>query len=146
MPTENEREGQASSKLTAEARLLASKIVCLNLRGLSPTATRVIYQLPTREAFQTGEALQLPDPRSAILIEEGAVDVLTPNPSDKVPIRRLGPGYVFGDLPQLRMETCSNGTEKLASSLALLLELDIPEADRITAARYVIEPEWPERE
>jgi hypothetical protein len=39
---------------------------------------------------------------------------------------------------------CSNGTEKLASSLAVLLELDIPEADRITAARYVVEPEWPQ--
>jgi hypothetical protein len=41
---------------------------------------------------------------------------------------------------------CSHGSEKLASILGLLLELDVTEADRITAARYVVEPVWPERE
>jgi CRP-like cAMP-binding protein len=124
MPTENEREGQAFSKLKAEARLLASKIVCLNLKGLSPTATRVIYQLPTREAFRPGEALQLPGPRSAILIEEGAVDIFPEDSYDVVPIKHLGPGYVFGDIPQLRMETFGARIIAAAASVIVFLNED----------------------
>jgi CRP/FNR family transcriptional regulator, cyclic AMP receptor protein len=108
MPIQNGRERQPHRAFSPEGGLLASKIIYLNLDGLLPAkakaAAQIIDQLPTRQAFKARDEIQLPSPHWAIFIEQGAVDILT-NASDEIPSRRLGPGYVFGDMPQLGMET-----------------------------------------
>ena len=131
MPTQNRREGQlprAASRLTAEARLLAWKIACLNLSGLLPPkakgAARAAYQLATRKAFKSGQAIQLPGPNWAIVVEEGAVDIFpTPTPDrDEIPIKRLGPGWAFADMPDFGMTT--RGARMAAATDSVIVFLD----------------------
>jgi CRP/FNR family transcriptional regulator, cyclic AMP receptor protein len=126
MPIQNSREGQPRRTSPAETRYLVSKLVCLNLDGLLPpkarAAAQIIYHLPTRQVFKAGESIQSPGPRSAILVEEGAVHILPPNESDEIPMRRLGPGYVFGNMPRLGMATF--GARMVAAVACVIVFLD----------------------
>jgi CRP-like cAMP-binding protein len=133
MPIQNGRERQPHRAFSTEGGLLASRIIYLNLDGLLPArakaAARIIDQLRTRQAFKAGEAIQLPSPHWAIFIERGAVDILLINPPDEIPIRRLGQGYVFGDMPQLGMET--SGARIVAAEDCEIVFLDQDTLQRI---------------
>jgi hypothetical protein len=84
-------------KLKARITNLASNVVCLNLNGLlraKGNAAEIVGQLAKPEAVAAGDAIQLPDLQSAILVTEGTVDVLLAVGSELVPVKRLGAGWV----------------------------------------------------
>jgi CRP-like cAMP-binding protein len=93
----------------AEARLLASNIAYLDLKGLLPSnpagSSRVFKALPGRTVFNTGDTIVPAHPYSAVLVERGAVELSVPGESGPVAVYRLGPGAVFGEIPLLGIET-----------------------------------------
>jgi CRP-like cAMP-binding protein len=113
------------SKPKARITNLASNVVCLNLNGLlraKGKTAEIVDQLAKPEAVGAGDAIQIPDRQSAILITEGTVDVLLPVSSDMVPVKQLGPGWVFGNLLLLGVETF--GAQAVAASDCQVVILD----------------------
>jgi CRP-like cAMP-binding protein len=102
----------------------ASNVVCLNLNALlrAKASAAIVGQLPTPKAVGAGDAIELLDRQSAVLITEGTVDVLLSVESDLVPVKRLVPGWVLGNLPLLGVETF--GGQAVAASDCQIVILD----------------------
>jgi CRP-like cAMP-binding protein len=131
-------------KPKAQVRYLASKIVCLNLDSLlgkTEAATRIMDQLPAPKNLKTGEAIRFPSPLSAVLVKEGALDIMLPGDFDQVPVKRLGPGFLFGEIPLLGMRT--SGAQAVAAEDCQIVILDqetlrtISLASRAIASRVI---------
>jgi CRP-like cAMP-binding protein len=113
-------------KPKAQVTYFESNAVCMNLNGLLRTkgwaAAARVDQLPTPKALSAGNAIQLPDRYSAILIREGSVDILLPVRSDLAFIKRLRPGWVIGNLPVLGVE--DSGGQAVAAADCQIVTLD----------------------
>jgi CRP-like cAMP-binding protein len=112
-------------KPKAQVTYLASNAVCMNLNGLLRTtgwAAAMVDQLPTPKALSAGDAIQLPDRQSAILIKKGALDILLPVRSSLAFISRLRPGWAFANLPVLGVE--DSGGRAVAAVDCQIVTLD----------------------
>jgi CRP-like cAMP-binding protein len=109
-----------------EARFLASQIVCVDLDRLLPNqskaAARIINQLPAPNSLKAGETIRLHDPHLAILIRQGAVDVVLPSADSEIPVKRIEAGSVYGEMPLLGLETL--GTRAVAAADCEIVTFD----------------------
>jgi CRP-like cAMP-binding protein len=106
---------------------LASNVVCLNLNFLLRAKARraqIVDSLARPTALSVGDAIDLLDRQSAILITEGTVDVLLRIGSDMVPVKRLGHGWVFGNLPLLGVETLGGQAVAVTDCRIVILDQD----------------------
>jgi CRP-like cAMP-binding protein len=107
-------------------RFLASKLICLDLNGLLPPKAGArparFAQLPAPNALAAGDAIELPGHRSAFLVERGAVDLVLPRRSGWVPVKRLGPGAIFGEIPMVGLATL--GAQAVAAMDSQIVILD----------------------
>jgi CRP-like cAMP-binding protein len=121
------RNKKSSHNHKPEARIaqLASNVVCLNLNTLlraKAGRAEIVDQLPAPKSLSAGDTIDLLDRQSAVVITKGTVDVLLPVGSDLVPVKRLGPGWVFGNLPLLGVETL--GGQAVAATDCQIVTLD----------------------
>jgi CRP-like cAMP-binding protein len=114
-------------KRKARITNVASNVVCLNLSGLLRAkggAAEIVNQLAKPKALSAGDAIQLPDLQSAILVTEGTVDVLLAVGSELVPVKRLDAGWVFGNLPLLGVETFGGHAVAATDCRVVILDQD----------------------
>jgi CRP-like cAMP-binding protein len=112
-------------KPKAQVTYLASNAICMNLNRLLRTkrwAAAMVDHLPIRKALRAGNAIQLPDRHSAILIKKGALDILLPVRSNLAFISRLRPGWAFANLPLLGVE--DSGGQAVAAADCQIVTLD----------------------
>jgi CRP-like cAMP-binding protein len=109
------------------------------LPSQSKAAARIINQLPAPNTLKPGEAIRLLGPHSAILIRQGAADIVLPTGDSEIPVKRIEAGFsVYGEMPLLGLETHGTRAVAAADSEIVILDQDTLRATILKSPEFAL--------